>query len=107
MELIFGTHNQNKVEEINTLLPDHYRLWSLTELGHETEIEETGSSLEENALIKVRAIHNIYGKNTFADDSGLEVSALKGAPGVYSARYAGIQKNAQHNMDKNCNCLDI
>jgi len=105
MELIFGTHNQNKVEEINTLLPDHYRLWSLTELGHETEIEETGSSLEENALIKVRAIHNIYGKNTFADDSGLEVSALKGTPGVYSARYAGIQKNAQHNMDKLLNEL--
>jgi XTP/dITP diphosphohydrolase len=105
MELIFGTHNQNKVEEINTLLPNHYCLKSLTELGHESEIEETGSSLEENALIKVRAIHNVYKKNTFAEDSGLEVLALKGAPGVYSARYAGIEKNAQHNMDKLLNKL--
>ena len=100
MELIFGTHNQNKVEEIKTLLASHYNIKSLSDLGFETEIEETGSTLEENALIKARVIYNTFQKNSFADDSGLEVAALDGEPGVYSARYAGSQKNAQDNMDK-------
>ena len=100
MELIFGTHNENKVEEINGLLPTDFIVKSLTELKFETEIDETGSSLEENALIKARVIFNTFKKNCFADDSGLEVSALGGKPGVHSARYAGNQKNAQDNMSK-------
>ena len=100
MELIFGTHNENKVEEINGLLPTDFIVKSLRELKFETEIDETGSSLEENALIKARVIFNTFKKNCFADDSGLEVSALGGKPGVHSARYAGNQKNAQDNMSK-------
>lgn len=100
MELIFGTHNQNKVIEINSLLPSKYQVKSLNELGYDAEIDETGTTLEENALIKVRTIYKTYKKNSFADDSGLEVAALGGAPGVYSARYAGFEKNAQKNMDK-------
>ncbi len=100
MELIFGTHNPNKVEEIRTLLPSHYKIKSLSDLGFDTAIEETGSTLEENALIKARAIYNTFHKNSFADDSGLEVMALGGAPGVFSARYAGSQKNSQDNMSK-------
>ena len=100
MELIFGTHNENKVEEINGLLPTDFIVKSLRELKFETEIDETGSSLEENALIKARVIFNTFKKNCFADDSGLEVTALGGKPGVHSARYAGNQKNAQDNMSK-------
>ena len=100
MKLIFGTHNYNKVEEINKLLPPDFLVKSLTELNFETEIEETGTTLEENALIKARVIYNTFKKNCFADDSGLEVKALGGEPGVYSARFAGNQKNAQDNMSK-------
>ena len=88
MELIFGTHNNNKAEEINTLLPWGYEVKSLTDLNYDSEIEESGSTLEENALIKVRTIFDTFKKNCFADDSGLEVFALGGKPGVYSARYA-------------------
>jgi XTP/dITP diphosphohydrolase len=100
MELIFCTHNENKVIEINKLLPDEFQLIGLSDFGFSDEIKETGSTLEENALIKVRTIYNSYKKNCFADDSGLEVDALKGKPGVYSARYAGNQKNANDNISK-------
>jgi len=100
MELIFCTHNENKVIEINKLLPEEFQLIGLSDLGFSDEIEETGSTLEENALIKVRTIYNSYKKNCFADDSGLEVDALKGKPGVYSARYAGNQKNANDNISR-------
>lgn len=100
MELIFCTHNENKVLEINTLLPEVFQLKSLSDYGYSDEIEETGSTLEENALIKARTIYNSFKKNCFADDSGLEVEALEGKPGVYSARYAGNQKNANDNISK-------
>ena len=100
MELIFGTHNDNKVEEIIKLLPPNFLVKSLTDLNFETEIEETGATLEENALIKARVIFNTFKKDCFADDSGLEVNVLSGKPGVYSARYAGKKKNAQDNMNK-------
>ena len=100
MELIFGTHNDNKVEEIIKLLPPNFLVKSLSDLNFETEIEESGATLEENALIKARVIFNTFKKDCFADDSGLEVNVLSGKPGVYSARYAGNQKNAQDNMDK-------
>ena len=73
---------------------------SLTDLNYDTEIEESGSTLEENALIKARTIFDTFKKNCFADDSGLEVFALGGKPGVYSARYAGYQKNAMDNTNK-------
>ena len=105
MELIFGTHNKNKTEEINKLLPSGYIVKSLTNINYESEIEESGSTLEENGLIKVRTIFDTYKKNCFADDSGLEVFALGGKPGVYSARYAGNQKNAEDNTNKILNEL--
>lgn len=100
MELIFASHNENKVEEIKTILPSNFKLKSLTDLDFKTEIEENGTTLEENALIKAQTIFNTFNKNCFADDSGLEVFALNGQPGVISARYAGNHKNTQDNMDK-------
>jgi XTP/dITP diphosphohydrolase len=100
MELIFGTHNNNKLIEIHKLLPSGYMLKSLTDLNYDSEIEETGLTLEENALIKARTIFNTFKKDSFADDSGLEVSALGGKPGVFSARYAGNHRNAEDNTQK-------
>ena len=100
MELIFGTHNHNKVEEINKLLPPNFTVKSLTDLKYDSEIEESGTTLEENALIKAKTIFNTFKKNCFADDSGLEVFALGGKPGVFSARYAGNQKNTEDNTNK-------
>ena len=100
MELIFGTHNLNKVEEITKILPSGYIIKSLIDLNFNTEIEESGTTLEENALIKATSIFNIFKKDCFADDSGLMVNALGGRPGVLSARYAGNQKIAKDNTDK-------
>ena len=80
MELIFGTHNLNKVKEINKLLPPNFAVKSLTDLNYYIEIEESGKTLEENALIKAKTIFNTFKKNCFSDDSGLEVFALGGKP---------------------------
>ncbi len=100
MNIIFATHNPNKTKEIKNQLGDNFTVESLSDIGFTEEIEETEHTLEGNALLKVRAIHKKTGKNCFADDTGLEVEALNGAPGVYSARYAGDQCNADDNMDK-------
>ena len=100
MELIFGTHNRNKAKEINKLLPFGYEVKSLEDLKYESEIKEIGLTLEENSLIKVRTIFHKFKKNCFAEDSGLEVFALGGKPGVYSARYAGNAKNTENNTKK-------
>ena len=100
MQLIFGTHNQNKVEEIAKILPSGYIIKSLTDLNFNSEIEESGTTLEENALIKATTIFNIFKKDCFADDSGLMVNALGGRPGVFSARYAGNKKIAKDNTNK-------
>ena len=99
MKLIFATHNSNKVKEILPLIGDN-ELSSLEDIGFHNEIEETGKTLEENALIKVRFIYDKFNENCFADDTGLEVECLDGAPGVYSARFAGKQKNAEDNIYK-------
>jgi len=99
MELIFASHNQNKVTEIAALIGTNYTVKSLTEIGYHDEIIEDGKTLEENALIKARTIYKKTKKNCFADDTGLLVEALNNEPGVYSARYAGEQKNANDNMD--------
>lgn len=88
MELIFASHNENKVTEIREILTGKIKLLSLNDIGFFDEIEENGLSLEENAKIKAETIYNKTGKNVFADDTGLFVEALDGAPGVYSARYA-------------------
>ena len=100
MKLVFATHNPNKLEEIKQLLPDSIELLSLTDIGCTEEIEETGKTLEENAYIKARYVKTQYGLNCFADDSGLEIDALNGAPGVISARYAGRQKDNEANIAK-------
>lgn len=99
MELIFASHNENKVREIAELIGNKYFVNSLSTIGFNTEIEENGSTLTENALIKARTIYQATNKNCFADDTGLLVEALNNEPGVYSARYAGLQKDANDNMD--------
>ncbi len=98
-ELIFATHNQNKTDEIRAILPQ-YNLQSLADISFTDEIEETGKTLKENALIKAQTIFDKLGKACFADDTGLEVDALNGAPGVYSARYAGNEADSEKNMTK-------
>lgn len=90
MELVFATHNKGKVHEIQYLIGEKIKILSLTDIGYIEEIPETGSTFNENAFIKANTIYQIYKKPVFADDSGLEVKALDGRPGVYSARYAGI-----------------
>ena len=99
-KLIFATHNKNKLKEVRDLMPNHLQLLSLDELNIFDEIEETASTIEGNALLKAQAIYKLTGQNCFADDSGLFVDALDGAPGVYSARYAGEQKSNEANMQK-------
>ena len=100
MKIIFATHNQNKVEELKQIVPLKYSLLSLNDIGCIKEIKETGSTLEENAKIKADYVRYKYGLDCFSDDSGLEIDALGGAPGVYSARYAGDQKNNDANIEK-------
>ena len=100
MKLIFATHNQHKVEELKKLLPSNISILSLTDINCYEEIEETETTLEENAKLKANFIKYKYGLDCFADDSGLEVDALGGSPGVYSARYAGHEKNNEDNIKK-------
>lgn len=93
MELIFATHNNNKVKEVTKMLPSYLSMKSLTDINFFDEIEETGTTFEENAQLKAKTIFDKTGKNIFADDSGLVIEVLNGAPGVYSARYAGTGKD--------------
>ena len=100
MKLVFATNNQHKLEEIRKILQPKFEIVSLNEIGCHTDIPETGSTLEENALIKARYVFDNYGLDCFADDTGLEVEALNGAPGVYSARYAGDGHDSAANRRK-------
>ncbi|MRH99914.1 non-canonical purine NTP diphosphatase [Kriegella sp. EG-1] len=100
MKLVFATHNQNKLKEVQLLLPNHITLLSLDDIGCTEEIAETAETLEGNAKIKADYVTKNYGLSCFADDTGLLVDALNGAPGVYSARYAGEQKNDEDNINK-------
>lgn len=100
MKLVFASNNKNKIEEIQQLLPSFIQLISLEEIGCFEEIEETASTIEGNAQLKSDYIVSKYGFDCFSDDSGLEIDALNGAPGVYSARYAGEHKNSYDNMNK-------
>ncbi|MGV0755096.1 RdgB/HAM1 family non-canonical purine NTP pyrophosphatase [Empedobacter brevis] len=93
MELIFATHNNNKVKEVKKMLPSYLSMKSLTDIHFFDEIEETGETFEENAQLKAKIIFEKTGKNIFADDSGLVIEALNGAPGVYSHRYAGTGRD--------------
>lgn len=104
--LVFATHNPNKVSEVSLLLPAHIRLRTLEDIGCNEEIPETGDTLQENALIKAQYVWNVYGFPCFADDTGLLVDALNGAPGVHSARFAGEQKRSDANIGKLLKCLE-
>lgn len=98
MRVCFASHNQHKVAEIAKLLPANIELVGLDELGFHEEIEESGTTLEENSRIKSSYVHEKLGIPVFADDSGLLVKALNGEPGVFSARYAGPGKDDEKNM---------
>jgi XTP/dITP diphosphohydrolase len=100
MQLVFASNNHNKIKEIQLLLPEQIQILSLDEIGCFEEIPETANTIEGNAILKANYVTEKYGYNCFADDTGLEVEALNGEPGVYSARYAGEQKDANDNMDK-------
>ncbi|KAB1069140.1 non-canonical purine NTP diphosphatase [Tamlana haliotis] len=106
MQIVFATNNLNKVKEVQALIPDHISLLSLKDIGCLEDIPETQATIEGNAIQKTIYIKEHYGYDCFADDTGLEVEALDGAPGVYSARYAGEQKNADDNMNKLLTKLD-
>ncbi|WP_462318542.1 RdgB/HAM1 family non-canonical purine NTP pyrophosphatase [Marinilabilia sp.] len=100
MDLIFATNNQHKVAEISSMLTDSWSIQTLEDVGFTREVPETGSTLEANALQKARYIKDHLGKDCFADDTGLEIEALNGEPGVYSARYAGPEKDSDLNIRK-------
>ncbi|MDO5970418.1 non-canonical purine NTP diphosphatase [Flavivirga aquimarina] len=100
MQLVFATNNLNKIKEVQALLPKHITLLSLKDIGCLEDIPETQNTIEGNSIQKATYIKKHYGYDCFADDTGLEVTILNGAPGVYSARYAGEQRNANDNMDK-------
>ena len=100
MQLVFATNNLNKLKEVEALIPANIKLLSLKDIGCFEDIPETQNSIEGNAIQKATYIKEHYGYDCFADDTGLEVEALNGAPGVYSARYAGENRDAQDNMNK-------
>ncbi|WP_272024040.1 non-canonical purine NTP diphosphatase [Olleya namhaensis] len=98
MQLVFATNNQNKVKEVQNLIPSHIKLLSLKDIGCFEDVPETQPNIKGNAVQKAEYINLHYGFDCFADDTGLEVEALNGAPGVFSARYAGPQRNDNDNM---------
>ena len=100
MKIIFASNNKNKVQEIQKQVPASIQIVTLDEIGCTEDIAETGNTLEENAIIKANYITQKYGLPCFADDTGLEIEALNGEPGVYSARYAGKERNDEANMNK-------
>lgn len=100
MKLVFATNNQHKVDEVQVMLPSSLELKTLSQVNINEDIPEDYPTLEGNALQKARYIYEKYGYSCFADDTGLEIEALNGEPGVYSARYAGEQKNSEDNIDK-------
>ena len=100
MKIVFATNNQHKLEEIRKAVGNKHEIVSLNEIGFEEEIPETHDTLEGNASEKSFHIYNRYKLNCFADDTGLEIDALNGEPGVYSARYAGENPTFDDNMNK-------
>lgn len=100
MELVFATNNRNKIKEVQALMPEYVTIVSLQDIGCFEDIPENQNTIEGNAIEKVAYVVENYGYDCFADDTGLEVDALDGDPGVYSARYAGERRNANDNMKK-------
>lgn len=105
MQLVFATNNLNKLQEVQALVPKHIKLLSLKDIGCFEDIPETQNTIEGNAIQKAEYIKSNYGYDCFADDTGLEAEALNGEPGVFSARYAGEQRDAEDNMSKLLNEL--
>ena len=99
-KFVFATNNNHKLEEVKAIIGEKIEIFSLKDIGCEADIPETADTLEGNALQKARFVYEKYHKDCFADDTGLEVEALGGAPGVYSARYAGEAHNSEANMRK-------
>lgn len=100
MQLVFASNNKNKILEIQSMLPESIKILSLEDIGCIEDIPETADTIEGNAILKANYVTQKYGFDCFADDTGLEVDSLNGEPGVYSARYAGEQRNADDNMNK-------
>ena len=100
MTLVFASSNKNKILEIAQLMPSSITIKGLADIGCTTDIPETSDMIEGNALLKANFVKDNYQLDCFADDTGLEVTALNGAPGVYSARYAGEHCNSEDNIDK-------
>ena len=100
MKLVFATNNKHKLQEVRDIVGDRVEVLSLSDIDCNDDIPETADTLQGNALIKARYIYEKYGVDCFADDTGLEVEALDGAPGVYSARYAGEECDSEANMKK-------
>ena len=98
MELVFATNNAHKLEEVQQMIGDRFKLISLADIGCHEDIPETGVTFEENAQLKTDYLKERFNVDCFADDSGLEVDALQGEPGVYSARYAGT-RDMEKNID--------
>ncbi|MDR0823664.1 MAG: non-canonical purine NTP diphosphatase [Prevotella sp.] len=105
-KLVFATNNAHKLEEVREVVGDNFEILSLNDISCHEDIDEPGETLQENALIKARYVKEKYGYDCFGDDTGLEVAALNGAPGVYSARYAGGDHDAKANMKKLLKELD-
>lgn len=106
MRLVFATHNKNKLKEVQAQMPESIKLLSLEDICCFEEIPETADTIDENAILKADFVKNKFHMDCFADDTGLEVAALNGAPGVYSARYAGEGKNSEDNINKLLEELD-
>lgn len=100
MQIVFASSNKNKIFEIQSILPETIQILSLEDIGCLEEIPETSTTIEGNAILKANYVTSKYGYDCFADDTGLEVAVLNGAPGVFSARYAGEQRNSDDNMNK-------
>lgn len=100
MELVFATNNKHKIREISDLLDDNFKILGLSDVNITEDIPEDAETLAENALFKAKYVHDRTGMNVFSDDTGLEVDALGGAPGVYSARYSGEGRSFDDNITK-------
>ena len=100
MKLTFASRNKNKFREIEKMIPNKFELGNLSDLNYFDEIPENEDSIEGNAAYKANFIHSKFNTNVFADDTGLEVESLNGRPGIHSARFAGIECDAEKNIDK-------
>lgn len=100
IKIVFATNNKNKIKEVQKLLPSNIKLIGLKDIGCEDDIPETQHTIKGNSIQKVNYINSKYNLDCFADDTGLEISALNGDPGVLSARYAGSERNSKKNIEK-------